>query len=75
VPAIVPMVAAGFGVSIVPASIRQIHAPGARYLDVAGEALRAPISLAYRRDDPSVAVRNFMAMARRYEGVTGTSRP
>ncbi len=41
VPAIVPMVAAGFGVSMVPASIRQIHAPGARYLDIPGEAPRA----------------------------------
>jgi DNA-binding transcriptional LysR family regulator len=68
IPAIVPMVAAGFGVSIVPQSISQIHSNGAVYLGIEGAAPRAAISLAYRRDDHSVAVRHFVALARRYEG-------
>jgi len=62
---IVHMVAAGFGVSIVPESIQQIHADGVAYLRVQGEAPRAPISLAYRRGHQSVAVNNFIARARR----------
>jgi DNA-binding transcriptional LysR family regulator len=52
---IIHMVAAGFGVSIVPRSLDQIRAEGAVYLGIEGEAPRAPISLAYRRDDRSTS--------------------
>jgi DNA-binding transcriptional LysR family regulator len=62
----VHMVAAGFGVSIVPRSIAQIHLPGVAYVGIEDEALRAPISLAYRREDRSTTVRNFVASARRH---------
>jgi DNA-binding transcriptional LysR family regulator len=62
---IVHMVAAGFGVSIVPRSLEQIRVEGAVYLGIEGEAPRAPVSLAYRRDDRSAIVRNFVALARR----------
>jgi DNA-binding transcriptional LysR family regulator len=61
---IVHMVAAGFGVSVVPQSLQRIHAEGAVYLNIEGEAPRAPISLAYRRDDRSTIVRNFVGLAR-----------
>jgi DNA-binding transcriptional LysR family regulator len=61
----VHMVAAGFGVSIVPQSIAQIHLAGIAYIRIEGDAPRAPISLAYRRDDRSTTVRNFVASARR----------
>jgi DNA-binding transcriptional LysR family regulator len=61
---IVHMVAAGFGVSVVPQSLQRIHAEGAVYLNIEGEAPRAPISLAYRRDDHSTIVRNFVGLAR-----------
>jgi DNA-binding transcriptional LysR family regulator len=60
----VHMVAAGFGVSMVPQSIAQIHLEGVAYIRIEGEAPRAPISLAYRRDDRSTLVRNFVASAR-----------
>ena len=63
---IVPMVAAGFGVSIVPQSIQQIHAEGVAYLRIQGVTPRAPISLAYLRANQSVAVRNFVTVARRH---------
>jgi DNA-binding transcriptional LysR family regulator len=66
IPSIVPMVAAGFGVSLVPQSIRQIHSDGVVFLPIDGEAPRAPISLAHRRDDHSTAVRNFVALAKRH---------
>jgi DNA-binding transcriptional LysR family regulator len=62
---IVYMVAAGFGVSIVPQSLEQIRAEGVAYLGIDGEAPRALVSLAYRRDDRSTVVRNFVALARR----------
>jgi len=62
----VHMVAAGFGVSIVPQSIARIRLEGVVYIRIEGEAPRAPISLAYRRDDRSPIVRNFVASARRH---------
>jgi DNA-binding transcriptional LysR family regulator len=65
-PAMVPMVAAGFGVSVVPESLQQIRTEGIVYRAISGGVLRAPISLAYRRDDHSQGVRNFVALARRY---------
>jgi DNA-binding transcriptional LysR family regulator len=63
IPSIVHMVAAGFGVSIVPQSIKQIRAQGVVYLRIKADPPRAPISLAYRRDDRSTIVRNFVALA------------
>jgi DNA-binding transcriptional LysR family regulator len=62
----VHMVAAGFGVSIVPQSIARIRLEGVVYVRIEGEAPRAPISLAYRRDDRSPIVRNFVTSARRH---------
>ena len=61
----VHMVAAGFGVTLVPQSIQQIRAKGIVYLPIEGKGLSSPISLAYRRNDRSPAVRNFIALARR----------
>ncbi len=63
--AIVHMVAAGFGVSIVPQSIKQIHAEGIVFLGIDGDVPNTPISLAYRQDDHSTVVRNFVALVRR----------
>lgn len=61
----VPLVAAGLGVSIVPRSICRIHADGVFCLPIEGDMPRAEIWLAYRRDDRSQAVKNFVAVARR----------
>jgi DNA-binding transcriptional LysR family regulator len=62
------MVAAGFGISIVPKSLQQIHAAGVGYLRIRGDRPRAPISLAYRRNDQSAAVRNFVALVKHNSG-------
>jgi DNA-binding transcriptional LysR family regulator len=62
---IVYMVATGFGVSIVPQSLEQLHAEGVAYLRIEGDVPRALVSLAYRRGDRSPVVRNFVALARR----------
>jgi DNA-binding transcriptional LysR family regulator len=61
---IVHLVAAGFGVSVVPKSIEQIRADGIVYLPIEGEAPRAPISLAVRKDNRSATARNFLILAR-----------
>ncbi|MFD1561170.1 LysR substrate-binding domain-containing protein [Paraburkholderia silviterrae] len=62
---IVPMVGAGFGVSIVPRSTSQIRTDEVVYLPISGDAPTAPISLAWRRHDQSPVVRRFLTVTRR----------
>jgi DNA-binding transcriptional LysR family regulator len=59
------MVAAGFGVSLVPRSLTQICVDHVAYRPLTGTPLRAPIALAYRRANCPAAVRNLVAVARR----------
>ena len=61
---IVYLVAAGFGISIVPHSFEHIRADGIVYVPIKGEAPRAPIGLAVRKDSRSTVIRNFVALAR-----------
>jgi len=61
---VIPMVAAGLGVSIVPRSMNHILPDAVVYLPIDEAAPRAVIGLAYRRDDRSPAVRNLIATAR-----------
>jgi len=72
IPSIVHLVAAGFGVSIVSQSIAQIHAQGVRFRPIQGEPLFAPIGLAYRSDERSQVVRNFVSLARARASVAGS---
>jgi len=65
IPSVIHLVSAGFGISIVPQSLQQIHAAGIVYLRIRGDRPRAPISLAHRRNDHSAAVRNFVALVKR----------
>ncbi len=60
---IVPMVAAGFGVSLVPASVSQIRTPGMGFWPIEGDVPLAPISLAYRAEHASAAIDRFIAMS------------
>jgi DNA-binding transcriptional LysR family regulator len=53
----------GFGISIVPHSIEQVRADSIVYVPIKGEAPRAPIGLAVRRDNRSAVIRNFVALA------------
>jgi DNA-binding transcriptional LysR family regulator len=61
---VMPMVAAGFGVSIVPRSFSEIHFPDVAYVDIEGDAPRSAIGLACRRDERSAAIKNAMKAAR-----------
>jgi len=65
------LVAAGFGVSIVPRSLAQIHAVGIVYIEIEGEAPQAPIGLAYRRDNRAATVQNFVTLARQQASRAG----
>ena len=65
---IVNLVAAGLGVSLVPASMQQVHSVGVAYRRIAGDAPKARLSLAYRADDSSATVRNMVALARAMVG-------
>jgi DNA-binding transcriptional LysR family regulator len=57
----VNLVAAGVGVSLVPASMCQLHAQGVTYARIAGDGPKAQLVVAHRRDGPiPPAVRNFM---------------
>jgi DNA-binding transcriptional LysR family regulator len=56
------LVAAGFGVSIVPASIAQVRVTGVVYVPVRDDALVFRLVLAIRRDNRSAIVRNFTAL-------------
>ena len=57
---IVPMIAAGFGVSLVPRSVTSLSIKGVTYHSITGSILKAPISLARRAGDRSVALDHFI---------------
>ena len=59
------LIAAGEGVSIIPASMQHMQPQGVAYRAILGDAPRVPLSLAHRSNEPSAAVRNLTALARR----------
>jgi len=59
------LVAAGLGLSIVPASLQRMHMDGVTYRRLTGAAQpKAPLHLASRRGDTSSVVRQFLALVR-----------
>lgn len=60
---IMPMIGAGFGVSIVPSSFTRIYPDGVACRPIAGIAPQAPIGLAFRSDDRSATLAHFIAIA------------
>jgi len=64
VTSIVNLVAAGLGVSLVPASMQQINSEGVTYRAIAGDAPRARMSLIYRAGEDAPIVANMIALAR-----------
>ena len=60
------LVAAGLGVTVVPASMSRLEAEGVVYRPIDPSAeLTAPLNLAYRRNEISAAVRRFVALVQR----------
>jgi len=59
------LVAAGLGVTLIPASMQRMGIEGVAYRPLARNAgLIAPLNLAYRRDESAPAVRRFIAAVR-----------
>jgi DNA-binding transcriptional LysR family regulator len=59
------MVSVGLGVALVPQSVSCVQLPNVVYRPLAEELPRAELSVAFRRGDASMAVRNFTALARK----------
>jgi DNA-binding transcriptional LysR family regulator len=62
---VLPMVAAGLGVSIVPRSLSRLLTDTVVYIPIEKDAPRTEIWLAHRHEERSPAVQNFVAVARR----------
>ncbi len=61
---VLPPVAAGFGVSIVPRSFSELRFAGVSYIDIEEDAPRSAIGFAWRRDERSPAIKNAMKAVR-----------
>lgn len=65
------LVAAGLGVTLVPASMQALGVHGLAYRRLDGAAvLVAPLNLAHRRGETAAALRRFIALVRRHAGRT-----
>ena len=60
---IVNLVAAELGVSIVPASMNQLHVAGVVFCEIKGQTPTTRLALAYRKGNTSNLVRNFLAVS------------
>jgi DNA-binding transcriptional LysR family regulator len=64
VTSIVNLVAAGLGVSLVPASMQKIHSMGVSYRPIRGDAPVAHMSMVHRRGEASATVHQLRQLAR-----------
>ncbi len=70
------LVATGFGVTLVPASMRRMVLEGVTYRDISDATdARAFLGLMARRDEPSAAVRHFVALVRSAARTGGNGVP
>ena len=56
------LVAAGFGVALLPASVRHLHRDGVVYRTLSEPAPRTELAVVSRVDDPSPVLQNFLAI-------------
>jgi DNA-binding transcriptional LysR family regulator len=59
---VINLVAAGVGVSIVPASLAQVQVKGVRYLDIRPPAPVARLALAWKAENSSLIIENFVSL-------------
>lgn len=67
---IVALVAAGFGVAIVPGSLRHAHRPGIVFRPIVGQP-RSDLLVAWRPDDTSPILRDFLEVLKEVGVATG----
>jgi len=65
---IASMVSVDLGVALVPQSLHCIQLPNVVYRPLVEPLPKAELSVAFRRGDGSIAVRNFIALARKFFG-------
>jgi DNA-binding transcriptional LysR family regulator len=70
----ISLVAAGAGVSAVPASMRGFHAESVVYCRMRESGLSAPVTMISKEDDPSPAVRHFRELSARLLGQPNTRK-
>lgn len=67
------LVAAGFGISLVPSSVQRMRREGIAYAELAGNALFSPIIMSWRAGDQSVLLSRFCEMARRTQSTSAST--
>lgn len=63
---ILGLVAAGIGLSLLPASVETLRAPGLAYLPLKTSALQLEMAVAYRREDPSAVLAGFLTVVHEF---------
>jgi DNA-binding transcriptional LysR family regulator len=66
------LVAAGFGISVVPTSMRGFHAESVAYCPLRNSHLAAPMTLAYREQETNPAAMHFIALGKTLAKAWGT---
>jgi DNA-binding transcriptional LysR family regulator len=59
---IISLVSAGMGIALVPASLRLLARSGVSYLNLEGDAPQLETGIAWRRDDRTPTLGNFLQM-------------
>jgi len=70
-PTIVNLIAAGMGVSIVPASLRNLHRQGVVYRSIEPPAPTIDLAVMWRKGDRSPALHSFLQIVWRVAGIEG----
>jgi DNA-binding transcriptional LysR family regulator len=68
---VVRLVAAGTGVALVPASVQQLHQAGVAYRPLHDATAEVQMAVAWRRADPSAAVRHFLRVTQEVASAGG----
>lgn len=71
---IIGLVAAGLGVSIVPSSTTNLYTRDVAYVNIEGNAPRVEMSIAWRTDNHSILVQQFLKTAARVTGCSFTRK-
>jgi DNA-binding transcriptional LysR family regulator len=71
----VRLVGAGGGVSLVPRSVRTLHSAGVAYRPLRDGPATVEMAVAWRRDDESPLLRQFLDVARTTKYPSGRAAP
>ncbi len=69
------LVGAGIGVSLVPRSVQTLHSAGVAYRPLRDATAAVEMAVAWRRDDSSPLLRQFLAVARAAADANGAEAP